>query len=498
MCNIQLSKRIYVVCVTDCTTGIYEIIIMKKKIFALVAILLATGVATAHAARTWSSSIYWFNPSGTAGTAQVNYLQPDGIVFSSNPLAVAPWGSGTLPQGVAPAGFSGSAVVSSDLPLLAVYRQEGAGATITAPALTTSGDDGRTGLGILFVPAVTLAAKRTTLVTIQNMETEGIVLDLSFLPTGTADAIPYTPAGPVPAGAAARVDLADIRTLGAAFNGSLVITARTESAGSAARVAAAVQALPRSGYKVYAYEAAPGAAVMNLPQAQCSLGTTITRTSFDVQNAGDADAEVSVDYYYTTRGGGVTTVHQASYQAGTAAPGRKLTVNTCSAVEVQGKKNLTAVITARDLAGGPVPLLATGSVIKTTVGTAASFTGLPAPAAGADGTYRVALPMVRWTGGTSGYQTTVTIMNTNPVAGVAPPPAVVTQAWYSENGAVTRQTIRVHTRATTTPRKAGALNAAGTFKGAVVLESSEPIAALAAMKNVGTTLTGAYSSIVLP
>ncbi len=475
--------------------------IMKRMMTGCLAALVLLGPGTMKAlgaTRTWSSSIYWFNPTGSAGAAQVDYYRTDGGVLSSNPTSIAAYAVGTFPQAAAPAGFAGSVVVSSDLPLVAVYRQEGTGVTVTAPELTAVINPAGAGLGQLFVPAVTLAKRLTTLINIQNLDGGDIDLTLDFHPVGAGAMISQTPAAHLKPGASTQVDPAAIPELGGSFSGSLVITAARVTDTSPALVAAVAQAVPTAGYKVYAYEAGPGAMVMNLPQAQCSLGTTVTRTTFEVQNTGAADAAIKVDYYYTTRGSGVTTVHQASSEFASLAPGRKLTADACAVAEVQGKKNLTAVFTSRDADDNPVSILAVGKVIKTGVGTVNAFTGLPAPALSADGKYRVALPLVRWAGAAPGYQTTVTVMNVEPQVGAGVTPAAVNLTWYRQDGATFGQTIQVYTRLSTNPSRAGSLTTGGDFKGAVVLESDRPIAALATMRNLGTTYSEGYTAIALP
>lgn len=435
--------------------------------------LAAVAPATAHArdaaaaaARSWVSRVAYFNPSAASGTLMVDYVaQGTGARTPAAAVPVGAWASGSLLVGDTVNPFAGAAAVRSDLPLAAIYRMESAGKARTAGLSYVAPGGAAAGTGSFFVPAVVRGRRASSLVAVQNLEAGDVNVTLEFF-TATAGPIVHALTAPVPPLASGLVSLADVAALGANFKGSLVVRAARVSDGAPARVLAAVQQSPASGAENFAFEGLAGtAAPLLVPAASCVAG--MTNTFLSVQNAGAVQAEVSVDFYYSFRLRGVTRIGTTRLSAGSLAPGRALQLNACRARGVKGKALTTAVVTAKDGAGNPVPLAAAARVVNRRNQTLNAFAAQAASVAGADGRHRLAFPVL-----TRGA--VVDVMNAGVAgAGVAAPKMNATLTYYTPAGAV----------AAVKPLSAGTrVSTKSAVAGAALVESEQPLAGVVRLK----------------
>jgi hypothetical protein len=248
--------------------------------------------------------------------------------------------------------------------------------------------------------------------------------------------------------------------------------------------------VPTSALQAYAYEGGSGAASLFMPVAAC--GVSLVGSKFEVQNAGAVDATVSVDYYYLKK----TTIKKVTQKSPVLGPGKKAIIDTCRVPALLFKPNVTAVISAADGGGNPVPVAAVGKVIKGGINLLNAYGGQVTPTIASDGKYRIVLPSVEWAAAKPGYRTTVEIQNAAVAAGT---PANVTLTWYDRtSGAHAMPATIVRTRLTTTPKKAGLTPPGTSFAGALVVESDQPVVATARTQKMGYLAADGYNGIAAP
>jgi hypothetical protein len=464
---------------------------MKRVIFLSLAVIFlvsmavpaASAKASAAADLTWQSNIQYFNPGTDSGTLTVTYYQTDGTTVPGGDIALVAHQSGNILIGST---FTGSAVVGSTIPVMAVYKQAADIGNTYSPILSTSFDLSMVGEGKFFVPSVLLTDAFESQVGVQNIEGDNINVTLNFYDMAGMlyTSGPYT----VKTGASYIFKASEISGLPNPFDGSLVITAAFTTGGAPARIVASVQDLQNGGQKAYAFEgsAAVDSNMIFMPTAACKYKSD--STTFAVQNAGASPADVVVDYY-TTAGKKITKVVQGA----TIPVGAKAVFNTCDKTimkRVKGKA-LTAVIYSTN----SQPLAAVGFVNNASKWTSA-YVGQVAPGAGGDGKYRVALPYVEWQKAANNWRSYITVMN------VGTATATTKLYYYKNDGTLARkaaQSIKVkkYAKGATDPSKAKALvtkkkdPAKSTMSGAVIIESTQPIVALVRVqKKVGSRLLG--------
>ncbi|MEM4723797.1 MAG: hypothetical protein QXP01_02160, partial [Candidatus Hadarchaeum sp.] len=104
--------------------------IMLLAIMLVAGILVPPSLGQSATNQTWTSSITYYTPSEVGGTLQVSYYASNGTLYSANPITLSPHKAGTLfigSVGTVPDAFSGSAVLSADVPVIATYVQFAAG-----------------------------------------------------------------------------------------------------------------------------------------------------------------------------------------------------------------------------------------------------------------------------------------------------------------------------------------------------------------------------------
>ncbi len=394
---------------------------MKRIVFPLLVLVLTLSLfspsaATAQTAvnATWTSGIVYYNPTDTGGgSLSVNYLNGDtGASVGSNNAAIEGHQSGELligDAGSVPADFRGSAVVSSDVPLVAVYRQFIAADQADknySPVLYTAFDSTQGSLKY-YVPTFNRSPGFKSLVGVQNV-TGGQVqvllhiinaadgTDITWPNDGTKHLLNANQTWIVDSNADNLKDL-----LGRNFNGSIWV----EATGN---VVVAAQEQEQTGRRAYAFEGIPveqaGAQVF-MASAMCRYGKTLQTSYYALQNVGAVSADIYVNYYDANG----KLLNRTPLKAASNVPVYgKASINTCSTRTLSGKTGSAkfwAVSGGTGASGAPQNLVGMGKV-QSNDGLMTAFTGE------AVGDTLLTLPYVPWGGLANDYRTYIAVMNT--------------------------------------------------------------------------------------
>jgi len=355
---------------------------MKTKLMSIIVILLLvtalagyqTPVQAAAYGSAFVTSITYQNVGNGAATVSLSFYQQ----ASGTPIVITrpslPAGAGTslYVGGVSEiaSGFLGSAVMSSDQPLVATLVQIGSGTVKNRPL--TSGFSG--GASYVLIPTV---LKNTfgfhSMFSVQNVDAVGADITLTFVPVSGAP-IPYTITN-LPSGSAKFIDMGNFPTIAAAtFNGSVKINAVQTGTSTPGAVVASSMELEIAGDRAYAFEgAAESATKIYMPSALCNFGPNAnTSTAYAVQNTATVPVDVTVNYSNGHADGPYTL-----------AAGAKRSFDGCAASNPVGFIG-SATVTAT---GGNI--VAVGKVYGGGLSTA--FLGFP------NGGSKVSLPYIRWT-----------------------------------------------------------------------------------------------------
>ncbi len=461
---------------------------MKRAAFlAIATALLLTLVlpgslpAQASTVPTWTSIIAYFNPN----PGGVNPVEELGLIVydDQGKLAISlpqdinmqPYQSGTLLIGkiTGMQGFKGSAVMSSSVPVVAVYKQAPNDSTPYSPILYTSFDVSQAGLGKIYIPSIQRTLAYDSEVGVQNIETAAALMTLHFYnEDGTElSAGPFT----VPANRSFVFRASDY--LIEEFHGSMMIESLLANTTELnARMVAAVQEVQIGGRRAYAFEGVSGGSPeLFMPSAACAAGQSKQTTSFAVQNVGAGDSDVSVEYSYYDENQNLQTLTSSSK---TLAPGFSARFSPCDAdvaAQLSGVERMTAVIrsTAENIAA--VCRLDADDGLMT------AYLGQPAPTS--PGRYYLLLPYVEWSAQAGGIHTEIVVMNTTGEAA-----SDVDVIYYHRNGKVAAEhkigstgsdgPLPAYAARSSSPSSVRIIGARG-FNGAVIIESSVPVVALA-------------------
>jgi hypothetical protein len=461
----------------------------RSACLVLAAVLLLTisvpgSAMSPAAAPTWNSTIYYYNPS-TAGKLTASFVGLGTTPPDVN-KDVPAHGFGQILVG-GTGDFKGAAMLSANVPVAAVYKQADAGSGAYAPVLYSSFDASQAGTsGKFYVPSVIHQGYYVSKIGVQNVETEAVNLVLDFYDAATGTRKTTLTPPPVAAEGSFVFEMTetDVAGIGTSFDGSLVITA-TKVAGGMARVVAAVEELQSQGQRSYAFEGSGNpAATIYMPSAVCRYTTKLLTSYFAVQNAGSADATITVSYYSSA--GAVLATHAA----GTVKPGAKISINTCDA-KVYARMNGmfgTAVIQSTQ------PIVVVGKV-NSNDGLATAYLGQSA------GSKRVLLPYVVFnktaTGSISLTTTQIIVMNVSTAAASS---VKVNFYYKAADGSYKFQTTTLAT-ATTTLKKFGvistlpkvsgaALDVNGNYLGAVEVVTNQPVVVLARVTQIVSGMAG--------
>lgn len=348
---------------------------MKTKVFNLLVILALVALvgfapmkASAQAYSTSFTTSITYQNVGTAATTSLQvqfYASPDSTTPITVPLTNLGAGEstslfiGSVSQVVD--GFQGSAVMSSDQPLLATLVQVPQNSTtVFVRPLSNGFSSGST--TALVATVLKNYFGSNTIFSIQNVDAAAVDVNIKFY--NTSAALVHEIDQNIEAGAAFYVDAAQVAQLGTSFNGSAVAT-------SAGNIIGSAMELDITGNGAKAFETvATGANTLYMPSALCNVFGG-QNTSYAVQNTSLTDsAAVTV----TFNPGGLT----ATANIGAGAKASFPACNTVAA-NFSGSATITSV-------GAPV--VAMGKAYG--AGLSSAFLGAP------NGFADLALPYVRW------------------------------------------------------------------------------------------------------
>lgn len=449
---------------------------------ALLSTLALPGSIPAEASGppTWTSIVAYFNPN----PGPPDSVEELGVAVyrseESPPLglpqgvSMRPFQSGVLLIGqiIQEPGFKGSAVISSSVPVVAVYKQAPADNIPYSPILYTSFDMSQTGQGKVYIPSLQRSAAYDSQIGVQNVEGGPVLLSLRFY--GADGNVIDGGTVSVPANRSYVFKASDY--FSEDFNGSAIIEGQLESTGLMARLVAAVQEVQGGGRRAYAFEGvASGSTELVMPSAGCQAGETLMTSSYTVQNVGGDATDISVSYYYYDDNGELQSV---ATTAGGVEPGFSAAFSPCDeevAEELTGR-NLTAIIRSTGENIAAVCRLSANNGLMT------AFLGQPIPASGA-GVFRLLLPYVEWSPREGGIHTELLVMN--PTDSPADDVRVI---YYARSGSVAATHVLgaaggegplpPYTVRTSNPSAMRIVGARG-FAGAAIIESSQPVVALA-------------------
>lgn len=422
---------------------------MTKRIFYLVTLLVLafitmpryTVAAQSATNAPWTSSITYYNPSDSSGTMTVQYFaEGSATAVDSQNRTLAPHAAGSIFIGTTnvPSGFQGSAVISSDVPVVATYVQfAGSGQSNEYARPLYSGFSVDKAAQNFFVP--TLLYQKfgsSSLLGIQNIEGNAIDVTLKVYAAG-ATTPTVTRDYNIPAQSSQVIATSELG-LPIGFTGSATI--EPKSGGTAGRVVASVQETDDNGRGAYAFEGvASGSDTVYMPSMLCdAFGGQ--KSYYAIQNASlTSSATVTVEFYDTN--GNLLATKPAT----TLAAGAKISVNPCNEGVPVGTSG-SAVIKG---ASGDT-LIAIGKV-KAPNGMATAFTGE------SGGSNSVAAAYIRWAGDPfSEFRSYVAVMN----IGNASATGCVAN-YYDAAGSKTSEnlaSIGVNLKVNTNPSTAGALD----------------------------------------
>jgi hypothetical protein len=398
---------------------------MKRLAFlAMVIVLILTvsvpgSAMNLAAAPTWNSTIYYYNPDAVEGSMTASFVGSPTIPLDITKTILA-HGFGQISVG-STGDFKGSAILSANIPLAAVYKQSDANNGAYAPVLYTSFDASRAGTsGKFYLPTVLHEGYYVSKVGIQNVETEEVKLTLEFYDGATGQKVPTTLGTitvPAEGSYVFEVTDTDVPGIGSSFNGSLVIIAKKTSNQNNARVVAAVEELQSQGQRSYAFEGSGVAApIIFMPSVSCKYSTLVQTSYLAVQNAGDVDTSITVKYYGYN--GALLATHAVP---GILKPGAKVSINTCDAKVYSRMKGKVGTARVISLVPGTTstygtPIVAIGK-ITSSAGLTTAYLGQlvdacpvtvpPTPTC----THRVLLPYVEYNKLSTGLRTTLYVMN---------------------------------------------------------------------------------------
>ncbi|MCC7359644.1 MAG: hypothetical protein IT317_09215 [Anaerolineales bacterium] len=347
--------------------------VLTTLALALSAVLPNTAFAAAYGTPFVTSITYQNLSSSTANIVFTFYTQDSGTTVTENKTLAGNAGSSLYLGAVAglSAGFHGSAIMSSDQPVLATTVQVPQSATVKNRPLSNGFSEGAS--RVLIATALKNHFSATSILSVQNVDSVAADITVRFYPVGSAVPLHTANLANLPAGAAHYFDLGTISELGGDFNGSVTVESADDGgAALSGSVVAAVMEMSTTGNGASAFEGVnSGSGTVYMPSALCdAFGGQ--NSAYAVQNTSNSTpTDVTVTY------------SNGSTQLATIPAGGKQSFIACTAAGMASGFSGSAVITA----SGPA-IIAIGKVYGTGLSTA--FVGA------AGGAESLALPYVRW------------------------------------------------------------------------------------------------------
>jgi len=441
---------------------------MKQKLLGLIVVTMMlislVGFYSPVNAAAYPTSFTTYITYQNVGTGDATvvldfYPQGSGTPISINlPLLAANAGTSLFVGSITEvtSGFKGSAVMSSDQPLVATLVQGPPSASVVKGRPLSNGFE--SGSNVVLIPTVLKNVfNNMSIISIQNVDTVAADLTVEFIPLGGT---PWSVAvDALPSGSAKYYDMGTFvdAHIGTSFNGSMRVTAVKDGTSTPGSIVATALELSTSANNwVYAWEGInQTASTVYMPSALCSY--------WGAQNS-----------YYAVQNVGTTSINfRVTYSNGNyedfngVGGGEKRTVKGCGE---SGSVNPPMFI-------GSATITATGNIaaIGKITGTAVStaFTGFTS------GSRYIALPIVRYTetGWTSGsrQRTFLAIQNIG-----APLAANAVKVYYFDKNGVLKGTHSLAAMATGQKLNSKAIDADatltefgyypdGTFGGSVII-----------------------------
>ncbi len=354
-----------------------------QKVFVLgvVLLLMSAGVVSAQTGyeTAFTSAITYQNVSNqTANVVFSFYNEKSGTAITVSRQLAANAGASLSVGGLTgsealPAGFKGSAVISSDQPIVATLVQ--LPQPITSPVKNRPLSNGfsQGSPAVLLATVLKNQFNTTSRFAIQNASDGDVNITLQFYRAGqTTPAATLTETN-IPAGAAKHYDAGTITELGATFDGSAVVRAVRSGTSTPANIVGTVLELQTNNVGVRAFEGVPSTGAANTVYMATALcGLAGMNTAYAVQNTSSTqNANVTVTY------------SNGATQQATISPGGKSSFSTCSATGIPSPFSGAATITS---VGAPI-------VVIGKVGGAGRYTAFLGEASGSA---KLGLPYVRW------------------------------------------------------------------------------------------------------
>lgn len=366
-----------------------------------------------------------------------------------------------------PEGFLGSAVLSSNQPVVATAVQIPSNSTTVKNRPLSNGFSSGAST-VLLATVLKNKFNTTSTFSVQNADSDPIDITVSIFNADDTSAAPIVLTETnIPVGAAKTYDMGTISQISAnVFNGSATVTAVKNGTTTAANIVGSVLEFSTNAYAVKAFEGVTGGGnTIYMATALCDRFNPLQRTAYAVQNTSTTDtANVTVSY-----SNGVTD----SAQIG---PGAKRSFNACNAPSAQSGFTGAATITSTG-----APIIVIGKAFFTDGSPAGFETAFLGEGTGVD---KLALPYVRYASDAnynsgSRQRTNIAIQNIGsaPVSGV-------TVEYLNKNGTVvgthTLDPIASGAKANSKPTDAGSgpaleefgspdANPGGGFGGAAVI-----------------------------
>jgi hypothetical protein len=353
---------------------------MRKFLYILITLFL-TSILTLPQTQTYAqaystqftTAITYQNVGTSQATISINfYSSPSSttpIVYNPPNLA-AGQGASLFIGGISsiPSGFQGSAVISSDQPIVATLVQVPQGSsTVFVRPMSNGFSEGAPRALIATVLKNQFGSHSKF--SIQNMDSVANNVNIKFY--NLSAAVVHEINTTIQPGAAFYVDAATVSQLGTSFNGSVVATAKRSDNTDGKIVGSSVE-LDITGTGGKAFESvASGATTIYMPSALCKFTAAQQNTAYAVQNTSLSN---STNVTVTYNPGGLS-------ETKSIGPGAKATFFTC---DVVGAGFIgSAIVTSSS-----TDVIAVGKAYGGGLSTA--HLGSPS------GSSKIALPYVRW------------------------------------------------------------------------------------------------------
>ncbi len=350
------------------------------------------------------SSITFYTPSDTGGTLNINlYAKESGTAIALPAQTLAAHAAGSIFMGTqtgVASGFLGSAVLSSDVPVLATAVQLVQSGSYPRPlytGFTTS--DGAT--NVFIATYLKQVFNSSSQLAIQNIDTTPTDITVKFYELGKTTPKWEDTKKAVPGQAMVYYDAQAISNIPAAFNGSVSIST------SGGKVVATVQENGLNNREAYAFEGVSnGGKTVYMPSMTCKAYSGQI-SYYAIQNMDLTQAtKVTVAFY------GIDGKSVGSLAATEIVAGGKISVNPCEVSKLTAGSTDVAANTAGSavITSDTTNIIAIGKV-KKTGGFATAFLGQ------SSGSLKVAAPYIRWAKDTtSEARMNIAIMNVGTAA----------------------------------------------------------------------------------